>query len=83
MRHMLIIGPRKVLTSCGIRICAHYPQSGKALPARDSAEPIDVSLSMDAVDCPRCLASVGLRPALSENDIAALCGGRKAAARIR
>ena len=59
MRHMLVIGPRKVITSCGIRIDAFYPMSGTALPARNKPE-IKVALAhVDGVDCPTCLARVG------------------------
>jgi hypothetical protein len=59
MTHMLIVGYSKVATACKIRVVAHYPQSGKALP-RDSDTLIDVTRSFDEVDCPKCLQSVGL-----------------------
>lgn len=63
MRHMLIIGPRKSSTSCGLRIAAHYPNSRTALPVRElDGYVIDVSQAIDDVDCPICRAQLGLDP---------------------
>ena len=62
MRHMLVIGPWKMATACRIRVSAHYPHSRTALCLYSEAL-INVSLCMEDVDCPRCLAAVGLKAA--------------------
>lgn len=56
--HHLVIGPRKVTTSCGIRVSAYYPNSQTGMPSKDGPN-IRCCESPDfhkvIVTCPRCL----------------------------
>lgn len=57
--HRLIIGPRKAVTTCGIRLVAYYPMSETGLPACEDT-PIKCTTDGDAkIDCAQCLAAVG------------------------
>jgi hypothetical protein len=63
--HLLIVKPRKVVTACGIKILALYPQSETALAAkadvliRYSEVPGDIACSLCRNRAERALKSKG------------------------
>lgn len=55
--HALVIGPRKAVTACRIRVEAFYPMSKTAL-ARDGSK-IDCDVAGETkINCPKCIARV-------------------------
>jgi hypothetical protein len=81
--HKLIYRPRAVKTACGIRIVAAYPMSNRALPAGRNMVIGATTCDQDVEGCQVCKAVAGHPVALTENEIAALAGGRKAVKRVR
>jgi hypothetical protein len=75
--HHLIIGPRRVVTACGIRVAAYYPMSKQAMPANAALENISCTPAPDServeITCPKCRLAAGRSSVPSTQSRCAKC----------
>jgi hypothetical protein len=53
---MLWVYPKRAQTACGIKIVAHYPNDGMALP--ETGDKLRVTECPADLDCPECYTAV-------------------------